>query len=65
MDRHAKPPIKCKLLCIPQVSTALGDENAAPEQIVHAFEQVEVEIFKLLAYDPFVRFKRQAYSLAT
>lgn len=38
----------------------LDDEKSSTEDIVQAFEQVELEIFKLLAYDPFLRFKRQA-----
>lgn len=41
-----------------QVSRALDDPESTPESIRKAFELVELEIFKLLAYDPFVRFKR-------
>lgn len=44
---------------IVQVSRALTNADSTSEEIVQAFEQVEVEIFKLLAYDPFLRFKRQ------
>lgn len=42
-----------------QVSSALDNENSTPAELIHAFELVELEIFKLLAYDPFLRFKRQ------
>lgn len=52
---HAIPA----LLCMCQVSSALDNENSTPAELIHAFEQVELEIFKLLAYDPFLRFKRQ------
>ncbi|CAM9157465.1 unnamed protein product, partial [Sphacelaria rigidula] len=41
-----------------KVVAALDDPESSPEAIRKAFEQVEVEIFKLLAYDPFLRFKR-------
>ena len=46
-------------LCMYQVSSALDNEKSTPAELIHAFEQVELEIFKLLAYDPFLRFKRQ------
>lgn len=48
-----------------QVSAALDKEESNIEEVIHAFEQVEVEIFKLLAYDPFLRFKRQASSMSS
>lgn len=43
----------------------LANDISAQEEIVQAFEAVEIEIFKLLAYDPFLRFKRQAARLST
>ncbi|CAM9902495.1 unnamed protein product, partial [Laminaria digitata] len=47
---------------VKKVSSALDNEQSTPTELIHAFEQVELEIFKLLAYDPFLRFKRQALS---
>ncbi|CAM9469004.1 unnamed protein product [Scytosiphon promiscuus] len=44
---------------VAKVSRALANGESTSEEIVQAFEQVEIEIFKLLAYDPFLRFKRQ------
>lgn len=42
-----------------QVSAVLTRDDSTPKEIAQAFEVVEIEIFKLLAYDPFLRFKRQ------
>lgn len=42
----------------PQVSTVLNNEESTQSEIRRAFELVELEMFKLLAYDPFLRFKR-------
>eukprot|EP00752_Nemacystus_decipiens_P010574 g9417.t1 len=41
-----------------KVSSVLANDSSTPEEIAKAFEAVDVEIFKLLAYDPFLRFKR-------
>ncbi|CAM9759665.1 unnamed protein product [Ectocarpus sp. 4 AP-2014] len=44
---------------VKKVSNVLANEGATMEEIVQAFQVVEIEIFKLLAYDPFPRFKRR------
>lgn len=45
--------------CPFQVSSVLADEGSTMAEIAQAFQVVETEIFKLLAYDPFPRFKRR------
>ncbi|CAM9180161.1 unnamed protein product [Ectocarpus sp. 6 AP-2014] len=44
---------------VTKVSNVLVNEGTTMEDIVQAFQMVETEIFKLLAYDPFPRFKRR------
>ncbi|CAM9512972.1 unnamed protein product [Ectocarpus sp. 12 AP-2014] len=44
---------------VKKVSNVLANEGTTMEEIVQAFQVVEAEIFKLLAYDPFPRFKRR------
>ena len=62
-DRYTNQKVVVQCCCLPsvfvQVSSVLANDNSTSEEIVQAFEAVEVEIFKLLAYDPFLRFKRQ------
>ncbi|CAM9308298.1 unnamed protein product [Ectocarpus sp. 13 AM-2016] len=44
---------------VKKVSNALANEGTTMKEMVQAFQLVETEIFKLLAYDPFPRFKRR------